>query len=805
MAKNWLNKYDNGGPIGPKAAPIKINGTEVFEHGEDTATANKQENGINPTNLTEKGIEYAKSVGQEALKRGKKAVITSDVQRAKETADVIGQTANLPVYNNPILRTWDVGEYDGAPEGSFKEKQWTAKSSTPVPGGESFDSFKARMEKAFEFTETAPKDNDIVTHSKVTRAFKALHDTDGEWTDKTTKKFLNAKDEPKKENGGWLDSYEQGGLVLKQKTHDNYDKQSNYNDADAKVGPGFKGLAYNLQGRNYSPAWGGQFQNGGNLWNTNKKAFVDSTLNANKNLDFVHRLYDPSAGSIQVPGEHGRSTHLMASDKTRVYPEVVNINGHLQHLSGDDAWDYADSTKQYIDFKTPEQADWFASSRDNTSGYKMGTNVLSKIDHKTGKPKMQMGGGLPGAVGFTYARTAGSAPANGKYTKKTKASAQLGKNIPTMQDSLRVYNSALNTMNYYKNDKRHLSPEINEFSRTIERADINEVGSRNLNQYRQMYKELVNNDEDRVSSRLYKQDYKESKQQLLDKVAKTIVEAKSAPPGIAYYKDAYPSKIDINAPSAIVDERIKPQGWINFKSSVTGLHSSEPAGSVTGLWYYDPLAVKPYNMRTEEEKIKWNKKYGKETPKQLVSKPTPKPEPAPVVVQKPVVTPIQQPTPQPKSLYNYDAEDSERIFAPVPSGGGGAFVGIKKKDGTIQYVKPEDYKRMGVPNYGQEYIKAHQKMQNGGEMRFYQQGLDFTPKTISKNGSVIKDDMGQWAHPGEITEIGSNEITMKGVPYNVIGISDEGDIKDMKPGKNYKFKGSKVTEYPKGGWLDKYK
>jgi hypothetical protein len=27
----------------------------------------------------------------------------------------------------------------------------------------------------------------------------------------------------------------------------------------------------------------------------------------------------------------------------------------------------------------------------------------------------------------------------------------------------------------------------------------------------------------------------------------------------------------------------------------------------------------------------------------------------------------------------------------------------------------------------------------------------------------------------------------------------------MKPGKNYKFDGDYVTEYPKGGWLNKYK
>jgi len=65
-----------------------------------------------------------------------------------------------------------------------------------------------------------------------------------------------------------------------------------------------------------------------------------------------------------------------------------------------------------------------------------------------------------------------------------------------------------------------------------------------------------------------------------------------------------------------------------------------------------------------------------------------------------------------------------------------------------------------------------------------------------EDGGVIKDDRGQWDHPGEITEIGSNDITMEGVPYDVLGISDTGDTKLMKPGKNYKFKGKKVTEYP---------
>jgi hypothetical protein len=111
----------------------------------------------------------------------------------------------------------------------------------------------------------------------------------------------------------------------------------------------------------------------------------------------------------------------------------------------------------------------------------------------------------------------------------------------------------------------------------------------------------------------------------------------------------------------------------------------------------------------------------------------------------------------------------------------------------------------GIPSEGKYAKKTLPSAQNGEEMQYYQSGLDFQPKTISKNGGwlgkynegvVIKDDRGQWDHPGEITEIGSNEITMEGVPYDVLGISDEGDTKLMKPGKHYKFKGKKVTEFP---------
>ena len=47
-----------------------------------------------------------------------------------------------------------------------------------------------------------------------------------------------------------------------------------------------------------------------------------------------------------------------------------------------------------------------------------------------------------------------------------------------------------------------------------------------------------------------------------------------------------------------------------------------------------------------------------------------------------------------------------------------------------------------------------------------------------------------------INVIQSGNITMKGVEFNVRGEDNLGNVKIMKPGKNYKFPGDTVLETP---------
>ncbi len=55
----------------------------------------------------------------------------------------------------------------------------------------------------------------------------------------------------------------------------------------------------------------------------------------------------------------------------------------------------------------------------------------------------------------------------------------------------------------------------------------------------------------------------------------------------------------------------------------------------------------------------------------------------------------------------------------------------------------------GIPSKGprrNQVDVTDASAQNGQEMQYYREGLDWKPKTISRKGSIIKDDMGQWAN-----------------------------------------------------------
>ena len=67
---------------------------------------------------------------------------------------------------------------------------------------------------------------------------------------------------------------------------------------------------------------------------------------------------------------------------------------------------------------------------------------------------------------------------------------------------------------------------------------------------------------------------------------------------------------------------------------------------------------------------------------------------------------------------------------------------------------------------------------------------------VLKHINAVEDPQGQWKYPKQCTVIPSNQITMKNVPYKVLGIDDIGHSKVMHPEKDYGYPGGKVLEIP---------
>ena len=62
--------------------------------------------------------------------------------------------------------------------------------------------------------------------------------------------------------------------------------------------------------------------------------------------------------------------------------------------------------------------------------------------------------------------------------------------------------------------------------------------------------------------------------------------------------------------------------------------------------------------------------------------------------------------------------------------------------------------------------------------------------------AALSTPYGQWQYPCDATAMPSNNITMQGVDYPVLVVSNTGDTQMMFPGMQYTYNGDYVTEYP---------
>jgi hypothetical protein len=234
---------------------------------------------------------------------------------------------------------------------------------------------------------------------------------------------------------GWLEKYNDGGPV-----------QENYNDYSVSAPEGFRGDGYSNVGRNYSPAWGGQFKDGGKL-SFIKDPKLRNMLEGYKpellqTIDdyrlpegyMAGSIYPSTEVSTSIGGEDGEPSYLIPSFKygqpLQDPTEEFDMTG--QYLGGpfktwQDAEKFQEIRHQYVEKSQP------LPSPIATSNMAMGGALPGATGHMYAR--YSGGGSMPGDVDFRYPRT-GGIPSNGPYAKKTKASAQNGKEMKYYQEGL---------------------------------------------------------------------------------------------------------------------------------------------------------------------------------------------------------------------------------------------------------------------------------------------------------------------------------------------------------------------------------
>lgn len=120
--------------------------------------------------LVEEGRQEARRAALKLKGKGIQAIVSSDLVRAHETAEIIGKIIGVKIEVSEKLRPWKLGTFTGAPtkEALPKIAEYVRnKPDEAVPEGESFNQFKTRMFDGFaDALQAHPEGLLIVTHHR---------------------------------------------------------------------------------------------------------------------------------------------------------------------------------------------------------------------------------------------------------------------------------------------------------------------------------------------------------------------------------------------------------------------------------------------------------------------------------------------------------------------------------------------------------------------------------------------------------------------------------------------------------------
>jgi broad specificity phosphatase PhoE len=113
----------------------------LARHGETDWNRDRRFQGHADNSLNETGRAQARDLAEALAGEGLEAVYTSDLRRAHETAEIVGELLRLPVTVDPDLREIDVGSWSGLTYDQIGERAWD---------GETYEAHAERMLRAID-------------------------------------------------------------------------------------------------------------------------------------------------------------------------------------------------------------------------------------------------------------------------------------------------------------------------------------------------------------------------------------------------------------------------------------------------------------------------------------------------------------------------------------------------------------------------------------------------------------------------------------------------------------------------------
>lgn len=145
----------------------------LVRHGETALNKEKRLRAWMDVNIDQNAEPQIEATAQLLSQLPVRAIVSSDLARARETADIIAHHLMLEVSEDQRLRPWNVGELTGQKLEAVADRMeyYISHPAQKVPGGESFNDFMQRFAGIFrELVHNAALDPSstvvAVTHSR---------------------------------------------------------------------------------------------------------------------------------------------------------------------------------------------------------------------------------------------------------------------------------------------------------------------------------------------------------------------------------------------------------------------------------------------------------------------------------------------------------------------------------------------------------------------------------------------------------------------------------------------------------------